>query len=176
MIEREVKIRVSDLAALRPRLEAMGATIAGTERETNHILDTADGSLQRRNEVLRVREAQKNTITWKGRAADQDPYGQKAREELEAQIADDAAEGVLAILGKLGYQEVLRYLKERQAWRWQGVEIALDHLEFGDFVEIEGEAGVIQDALHRLQLDGEPLEHRSYPELQRLWQQARERS
>ncbi|MDB5057362.1 MAG: putative adenylate cyclase [Chloroflexi bacterium] len=176
MIEREVKIRVSDLAALRPRLEAMGATRTGEEHEINHILDTADGSLQRRSEVLRVRRAGKSTFTWKGIAADQDPYGHKAREELEVEIVADGAETLLAILGKLGYNEVIRYTKHRETWRWQSVEIALDRLDFGNFIEIEGEAAIIQDALHRLQLDGEPIEQRSYPELQRVMQLERERA
>jgi predicted adenylyl cyclase CyaB len=178
MIEREVKIRVSDLAPVRQRLETMGATLAGTEHEINRILDTADGALQRRREVLRVRSADKNTLTWKGSAAQKDPYGHKAREELEVEFSRDGTEEQLSIFGKLGYVEVVRYTKHRETWKWQGSEIALDRLEFGDFVEVEGEASVIQDAIHRLQLEQEPREERSYPELQRLRQQelARERS
>jgi adenylate cyclase, class 2 len=175
MIEREVKLRVKDHAALRPLLEAMGATRVSNEHEINRILDSADGALQRRHQVLRVRSADKSTLTWKGSAAENDAYGQKAREELE--VAFDAAgtEELLGLLTKLGFMESVRYIKERETWRWQGVEIALDRLEFGDFLEVEGEAGVIQDALHRLQLDDEPLEARSYPDLQRLAQQERGR-
>jgi predicted adenylyl cyclase CyaB len=117
--------------------------------------------------VLRVRTADKNTFTWKGPAASQDPYGQKAREELEVVFADDGAETLLALLDRLGFHEVLRYEKRRETWRWQGAVIALDHLAFGDFVEIEGEAGAIQHALRLLHLENEPLEMRSYVQLQR---------
>jgi predicted adenylyl cyclase CyaB len=175
MIEREVKLRVSDHDDIRPLLAAMGATLSGTENETNRILDTADGTLLKRHHVLRVRNADKNTLTWKGSSADQDPYGHKTREELEVVFAEDSIEELLALLAKLGYQESVRYTKKRETWRWQSVEIALDQLEFGSFVEIEGEAGVIQDALHRLQLDHEPYESRSYPELQRLFNAERTR-
>jgi adenylate cyclase class 2 len=175
MIEREVKLRVTDHAALRPLLEAMGATRIGGEHETNRILDTADGALQRRHQVLRVRGADKSTITWKGSAAENDAFGHKAREELEVVFDAGGTEELLGLLAKLGFNESVRYVKDRETWRWQSVEIALDHLEFGDFVEIEGEAGVIQDALHRLRLDNEPLESRSYPDLQRLAQQERSR-
>lgn len=173
MIEREVKIRVPSHEALRPLLEAMGATQAGSEQEINRVLDDQDSSLQRGSQLLRVRSADKNTLTWKGPAAGQDPHGHKAREELEVVFAGDAADTLLALLARLGYVEVLRYFKRRETWRWQGAVIALDHLEFGDFVEIEGEAAAIQHALRLLHLDGEPLETRSYAQLQREAQQAR---
>jgi predicted adenylyl cyclase CyaB len=173
MIEREVKIRVTSHDALRPLLQAMGATPAGSEEEINRILDSQDGSLQRSSQVLRVRTANKNTLTWKGPVAGQDPYGHKAREELEITFADDGADTMLALLARLGFAEVLRYEKHRETWRWQSVEIALDHLNFGDFVEIEGDAGAIQHALRLLRLDQEPLEMRSYAQLQREAQQAR---
>ena len=175
MIEREVKIRVTDLATLRQRLEAMGASREGAEHEINRILDTAETALQRRHEVLRVRTADKSTITWKGPAGDQDPFGHKTREELEVEFSADGTEELLGMLAKLGFVEAIRYIKERETWRWHGAAIALDSLEFGDFVEIEGEAGVIQDAMHRLQIESEPREQRSYPELQRLTQQERAR-
>jgi len=173
MIEREVKIRVPSHDVLRPLLQAMGATAVGSEEEINRILDAQDGSLQRRSNVLRVRTADKNTLTWKGPAANQDPYGHKAREELEIIFAEDGADTLLALLARLGFEEVLRYDKRRETWRWQSAEIALDHLSFGDFVEIEGEAGAIQHALRLLHLDQEPLEVRSYAQLQREADQAR---
>jgi predicted adenylyl cyclase CyaB len=151
----------------------MGAAQAGVEDEVNRILDGQDAPLQRGSQVLRVRTAGTNTLTWKGPAAGQDPYGHKAREELEVVFADDGAETLLALLDRLGFREVLRYEKRRETWRWQGAVIALDHLAFGDFVEIEGEAGAIQHVLRVLHLDGEPLETRSYAELQRAASQER---
>ncbi len=175
MIEREVKIRVTDLATIRQRLETLGASREGIEHEVNRILDTADAVLQRRHEVLRVRSAGKSTITWKGPAADLDPFQHKTREELEVEFSANGTEELLAMLSKLGYVEAIRYVKDRETWRWHGAEIALDSLEFGDFVEIEGEAGAIQDVMHKLQIEADPREQRSYPELQRLTQQEQAR-
>ena len=167
MIEREVKIPVADLGALQPRLESMGAIFAGSEHEVNHILDTPEGTLQRRHQVLRVRTAGKNTVTWKGQSGQEDPHGHKVREELEIPFDADGADTMLALFDRLGFVEVLRYEKQRTTWRWQNATIALDHLDFGDYIEIEGEAGAIQHALRLLGLEGEPLETRSYPELRR---------
>jgi adenylate cyclase class 2 len=173
MTEREVKIRVPDLDAFPPRLEAMGATYVGVEQEINHILDTADATMLRKSQVLRVREADKNTLTWKGRSAADDAYGHKVREELEVTFGGDAADTMLSILSRLGFQETLRYQKVRTSWRWQSVVIALDRLDFGTFIEVEGDASAIQHALHLLQIEHLPVETRSYPELQRLAQQDR---
>jgi adenylate cyclase, class 2 len=168
MIEREVKIRVANHDALRPLLESMGAARARTEQETNRLFDTADGALRRRGEVLRVRTADHASVTWKGPAAGADNFEHKVREEWEAEIAADGAESLVAILGRLGFHEALCYTKQRETWRWQGVTIALDDLAFGKFVEIEGDAPAIEGALRLLRLEDEPLETRSYPELQRL--------
>jgi adenylate cyclase, class 2 len=172
MIEREVKIRVTDHEAIRPLLQAMGAVRARSEQEINHIFDTADGALRKRGEVLRVRSADTATITWKGPAAQADQQNHKVREELETEIAVDGTESLVAILGRLGFQETVRYRKQRETWHWQGLTIALDELVFGNFVEIEGDAGAIQGAMHLLHLENEPLETRSYPELQRRHDQS----
>ncbi len=168
MIEREVKIRVANHDALRPLLESMGAARTRTEQETNRLFDTADGTLRRRGEVLRVRTADHASVTWKGPAAGADNFEHKVREEWEVEIAADGAESLVAILGRLGFHEALCYTKQRETWRWQGVTIALDDLTFGKFVEIEGDAPAIEGALRLLRLEDEPLETRSYPELQRL--------
>lgn len=173
MIEREVKIRVPDLDAFRPLLGEMGAVLSGTEHEINRMLDTAEGLLFKRSQILRVRSTGDGVLTWKGPAAEQDPYGHKTREELEVTVAAEGVETLLALFERLGYAEVLRYDKVRESWRWQGTVIALDHLSFGDFVEIEGEASAIQHALQLLHLQDLPLERRSYPALQRLAQQER---
>jgi adenylate cyclase class 2 len=172
MIEREVKIRVTDQETVRPLLKTMGAVRARSEQETNRIFDTSDGALRKRGEVLRVRSADTATITWKGPAAGSDQLNHKVREELETGIAAEGTESLVAILGRLGFQEALCYRKQRETWHWQGLTIALDELVFGNFVEIEGDAGAIQGAIHRLRLENEPLETRSYPELQRLHDQS----
>ena len=46
-----------------------------------------------------------------------------------------------------------------------GVEVVLDELPFGLFVEIEGEEGAIIAAERLLGLEGAEAEHAPYPEL-----------
>lgn len=167
MIEREVKIRIEDLAALRPLLEAMGAGHEGDEHEVNRIFDTADNGLRRRQQVLRVRTASSGTFTWKGPADQSDSHGHKAREELEVRFSAQDADTLVALLQRLGFEEAVRYEKDRETWRWQGLAIALDRLSFGTFVELEGDADVIERALRALRLEGLPFERRGYADLQR---------
>lgn len=167
MIEREVKIRVQDLAALRPLLEAMGAVREGDEHEINRIFDTADGALLRRQHVLRVRTAGHGAFTWKGPAAANDSHGHKAREELEVAFSPRDADTLVELLERLGYSETVRYEKDRETWRWQGLAIELDRLSFGAFVELEGDASLIEQALRALKLEGLPFERRGYADLQR---------
>jgi len=166
MIEREVKIPVPDHAALRPLLLAMGATEQGAEQEINRILDDSDGRLRAARQVLRVRSADVTTLTFKAVVPD-DGSGHKLREELEVSIGPGGDEILLHILARLGYREALRYDKRRESWRWRGVVIALDSLDFGHFVEIEGDGEDIDAAIRLLDLQARPHEGRSYPELQR---------
>jgi adenylate cyclase class 2 len=171
MLEREVKIRVPSHEPLLPRLNQMGAMHAGQEQEINRILDTAAGMLVQRRQILRVRTTPAGMLTWKAPAPATDESGHKTRHELEVHIAEAEVDTLLQVLEQLGFREVLRYEKQRDHWRWRGVQIELDRLVFGRFVEIEGEAAAIDEALRLLDLQQAPRESRSYPELQRLHQQ-----
>ncbi len=79
------------------------------------------------------------------------PGGVKTREELETVVED--GEAVAAILERLGFAPRVRYEKDREVWRFEGAEVALDHTPMGDFVEIEGAGDEIPELAGRLGLD-----------------------
>jgi predicted adenylyl cyclase CyaB len=103
-------------------------------------------------------------LTFKGPATIQD--GVKSRREVELGVDDDRA--LRTLLEALGYAPSVRYLKRRESWRLDGVEIALDTLAFGIFCELEGPEERIRALAKQLGLRVDQVETRGYPQLQQL--------
>ena len=180
-VEREIKIPVAELAAVRERLVAVGAMLeAPRALERNRVYERADGSdpLLSSGRLLRLREDGAGArLTYKGVARLE--AGLKIRGEREIEV--DSAGAAAAFLEGLGFVVVRRYEKRRETWRLGGVLVALDETPIGCFVELEAtgdrpdragsrEAGAeIETAARRLGLDPARAEPRSYLALYEAW-------
>jgi adenylate cyclase class 2 len=133
--ELELKLYISDLTALKRKLEALGAcNVKPRVHEYNLRFDTHDGQLTRTAQVLRLRQDTTAKLTYKGSGEMVD--GVLSRKEIEFTISDfDAARNFFQALG---YQVIVIYEKYRTTYELQGVEVTLDEMPYGNFVEIEG--------------------------------------
>jgi len=150
-LEVEVKFLLSDRTAFRAQLLAAGAAQDKARIfERNVRFDTPDNRLLEHEELLRLRQDTAVRLTYKGQAP-ADVYSEaKVREELEISLSDfDTA---ALILTRLGFAPVQVYEKYRETFIWQDVEIVLDELPFGDFVELEGAEPAIKAAAAALAL------------------------
>jgi adenylate cyclase class 2 len=165
-VEIEAKMKVNDLAAVRERLQAAGATQVGEYLERNVFFDTEDRSLLAADEGLRLRLSHEtrsgkrvNVMTFKGPRH----HGQlKSRDETEVTVGDfDAAASLLECLG---FTRVLSFEKRRQSWSLGGCKVELDELpHLGPFVEIEGPKDeAVMKVRESLQLADRPLIKASY--------------
>jgi adenylate cyclase class 2 len=133
--ERELKIAVSDPAALRRRLRASGATLLHDEGFEDNLVWDRDGELRAAGCLLRLRNDDRGAkLTFKGPASFEGAV--KVRDEHETSVGE--AESVKALLEALGYEIVRHYQKYREEWRLGEVIVALDRTPMGDFVEFEG--------------------------------------
>jgi predicted adenylyl cyclase CyaB len=166
-IEIEAKWRVGERghARLRRELGRIGGTHHETVDETNTLFDTADGALKRKGQVLRLRSIAggPTIVTFKGPATYRD--GIKSREETETEVADGRVIG--AILAGLGFEALLDYRKTRETWQLDGALVALDTLDFGRFVEIEGTETQVRRVAAQLGLDLASTVEKGYPALMR---------
>ncbi len=140
-LEIECKYRVESHEPIRRTLANAGGHCDGRFRETNHIYDTTDSALRRAGCGLRLRiwepESGGDSITELTYKGPIQPGSMKSRDEQEVIVSD--AGQMQAILGSLGFVEVLRYRKSRERWRLDDCRIELDDLPLlGLFVEIEG--------------------------------------
>ena len=150
-LEVEVKFFVPELAAFRERLLAAGAELKKPRiYERNVRFDTADERLYQELSLLRLRQDTAVTLTYKGTPENLPDSEAKVREELEVQVSD--FDTLSQIFQRLGFAPMQVYEKYRETFEWQNVEIVLDELPYGNFIELEGEEGGIKTAVSHLNL------------------------
>ena len=164
--EIELKFDVTDPDEMRARLDAAGARFISKAFEVNRIFDSRKRKLQKKGCGLRVRTSRFQDdrradarLTFKGPRA---PGEFKSREELELSVAD--AETLIAILGRLGYQQVVHYEKRRETWTLADCEVVLDELpRLGWWLEIEASTEqAVTSVRERLNLAATPPADKTY--------------
>ena len=112
--------------------------------------------------VLRLRKTQnKSFLTYKESLPSETSV--KRRIEHETEIAD--GEAMQAILESLDYKPALVYEKRRKTFQCSYVEIVVDELPFGFYLEIEGTEEEILAAEKQLGIEDLESESLSYPAL-----------
>lgn len=143
-VEVEVKFLLADPDELRGRLLAAGAEQRKPRLfERNVRFDTPEETLRANLQLLRLRQDDQVRLTFKGPVANTGSEA-KVREEIEVEIGDFSS--MSAILQKVGFVAHQVYEKYRETFRLGNVEVVLDELPFGNFVELEGEETAIRAA------------------------------
>lgn len=161
--ELEVKFYVQDLPAMERRLQQLGAQLESPRVfEANLRFDTPDSRLSQDAQVLRLRRDQVVRLTFKGPSSFD--AGARLRTEIEFEASDfDSAK---AFLEALGYRVVMAYEKYRTTYQLGPVEVVLDELPYGNFVEIEGpDSREIRAACNTIGLPLEAAANGSYVSL-----------
>ena len=150
--ELEVKFYLSRRKDMEAKLSSVGPVSAPRVHEVNLRLDTTDLSLSSTGKLLRLRQDTRARVTYKGAGSEEG--GARLRQELEFTVSDfDTA---LALFEALGYQVYMMYEKYRTTYQLGNVEVTLDEMPTGDFLEIEGPDGEsIRRAAVQLELNWE---------------------
>ncbi|HKE60515.1 MAG TPA: class IV adenylate cyclase [Pyrinomonadaceae bacterium] len=159
-IEKKYRLAAAQRAKIIKRLPKIGAKLEGREFEENTLYDGPGIDISR--SVLRLRRVGKRGIlTYKERFPSATAI--KHQREEETEVSDPATTD--AILGVLGFRPSVVYEKRRTTWSLGKVEIVIDDLPFGLFMEIEGPAKEITKTEKLLGAKDLPAEHTTYPEL-----------
>ena len=161
-IETEKKYRLGHkrLDEITQKLVDLGATYVKEVFEVNY--QHRGGDMDERGATLRLRKIGDFTVlTYKERVKSEN--GAKRKIEFETSVSDvEATEGIIE---RLGYRLTAVYEKRRKYWHFDDVEIVLDELPFGLYMEIEGSDEAIEKAAKKLGLKEIELEPRGYPRL-----------
>jgi adenylate cyclase, class 2 len=176
--EIELKLPVSDPAALQSRLPQLGFHL-DTPRtfEHNTLYDTPSRDLRAKRELLRLRHYGTIwTVTHK-RPGDEpaDATRYKVRVETETTVADGRA--LAAIFEQLGYTAAFVYEKFRTEWSHvdpitnTAVHLVIDETPIGNYAELEGPPDWIDKTLAELNIDHATCLIDSYGKLFLDWKQ-----
>jgi adenylate cyclase class 2 len=161
-IETEKKYRLSQkrLDEITDKLIELKAEFRNEVFEVNY--QHRGGDMDERGATLRLRKIGDFTVlTYKEKVKSAD--GTKQRVEFETSVADvDAME---KIIERLGYKLTAVYEKRRKYWDLGDVEVVLDELPFGRFMELEGTPEDIEKVESLLKLKSAEFEPRGYPRL-----------
>ncbi len=161
-IETEKKYRLDKklLVAFTTRLRDLGAVFAYETFEENYL--HRGGILDDRNAVLRLRKTNETTIlTYKEKFGLQNEF----KQQIEHETKVDNVEATEAIIERLGYKLSVIYEKHRKAYHLGNVEVVLDELPFGLYMEIEGTIEDILTVEKQIGADRLEPEVRGYPRL-----------
>jgi adenylate cyclase class 2 len=159
-IENKYKLDKKRLVALTAKLGELGAEFTDETFEENYL--HRGGVLDERGAVLRLRKTDKRTtLTYKEKVVNETEF--KHQIEFETEVSD--VDGMENIIDKLGYKLAIVYEKHRKTWRLGNVEVVLDELPFGYFMEIEGPIDDIIVAEDLLDAGDLEPEARGYPRL-----------
>ena len=168
--EREIKLRVENVKALKRALGQMSAKPVGPNggrvHEWNVIFDTPQGGLAKHGQLLRIRrvtvgkgtgEKPRILLTFKAPAVGgmEDGHGHKVRDEFETEVAEEGAlqkifEG-LGMSGWFTYEKYRTTMKLPGSAKWaKDLLIELDETPLGTFLELEGPAEAIDRAAGQL--------------------------
>lgn len=161
-IETEKKYHLGEkrLEEITYRLVELGATFEKEVFEVNY--QHRGGEMDERGATLRLRKiGDYTTLTYKEKVKSEN--GAKKKIEFETNVSDVyAAE---AIIERLGYRLTAVYEKRRKYWNLGAVEVVIDELPFGLYMEIEGTSEEIDRAQKKLGLKEVEHEPRGYPRL-----------
>lgn len=156
-LEIECKLYFPLLESIHSHLAKAGAEMTHPRTYEHNIrYEGPNGDLTARHIVLRLRRDQHIRLTYKAPAA-QLADGMVTRLELETTVGDfDVMDTVLL---HLGFQHSTVYEKYRTTYRLPdvpNVEVVVDEMPYGNFLEIEGTPESIESALAKLDLTDAP--------------------
>ncbi len=151
-LEVEVKFHIDQPDQMASHLTELAEVAQPKAFETNLRFEDSQHNLKANHQLLRLRQDQTCRLTYKSKPHKTDSQC-KVYRELEVEVGDFDA--MRSILQELGYHTAQIYEKWRQVFQWQDVEICLDTMPYGTFLEIEGPEERIKLTAQRLGLPWE---------------------
>jgi adenylate cyclase class 2 len=149
-LEIEVKFYLKDIDRMRRSILELGIKSRGRVFETNIRYEDNENTLIQKKNLLRLRQDEKATLTFKSRPK-MKSEDFKVFNELEVEIDDMATMG--QILEALGFHPEQKYEKWRETLILDRAALFLDRMPYGDFLEIEGQPQDIRSCASRLGLE-----------------------
>ena len=151
-LEIEVKFFLTDINLTRQQIQELNAIFLSSVNETNIRYETQDCCLLKNKSLLRLRQADQVTLTYKSEPPEKNNEF-KIHQEYEVTVDD--FEMMTNILVSLGFHPEQIYEKHRESYQLGDATLCLDTMPYGNFLEIEGPGPEIRPIAERLGLSWE---------------------
>lgn len=147
-MEIEIKAKVKNLAALRRKVLALGATKLGDKHQLDVYLSPPHKSFFKTRHYLRVRQDLLNNESSFDYHIVQGTGQYSTTKETEVKVENGKV--LLKILKDLAFTEICRIDKKRELFQYQDFEIVLDKVKkLGNFIEVELEGNFQNREKHK---------------------------
>lgn len=172
--EIELKLKIADKKAVVEKLLRAGAVFKSKKNQVDILYNSKYFDFGDYDQSLRLRiekwdNKQKATLAFKGtpkHTAD----GHKIRDEFETPVDPGPTR---KLLKSIGFEEVAIIEKVRAEYQLDGLQVVIDELKFGTFIEFEGAPDEIENVRRKLGLAKFKPVHEGYIFLQLAWEQKR---
>ena len=156
-IEKKYRLPATRRGDVIKALKEMGGVFERDETEENTIYH---GDVFEGGGMVRIRRTdQRSLLTFKRRTES----GSDVKQQIEYETEISDAEAADKIVRELGLTPKVIYEKRRSTWKLRQVEVVIDELPFGTFMEIEGSRTAIREAEMLLEIEDLETEHETYP-------------
>jgi adenylate cyclase class 2 len=153
LIEIEVKFYIKNYEEIIKKVSEYAGNPVKSGLEKNILFDKKDFSFRKNNKILRLRYYNNSSIITIKTPPDKKDPEFKTLKETECTV--DSIENMRFILKECGFINEQIYEKQREVFRTNKLEICIDRLPFGDFVELEGDRDKIRQAASFLNFNWE---------------------
>ena len=154
-ISKEVKFELKDNEDIIRKLRKKRAVLIGGFKEKTTRYDDENGNYEKDGKFIRVRSGLKNIISFKEKLDDSKDDTILKRNDIEVEIGDISK--MQYILEVMGLKKTCTMEKYRLKWKFEDVDLNVDELPFGLFLEIHGEEEQIAKVMEELELARENI-------------------
>ena len=157
-IEKKYKLTKEQFAQVEADMIELKAEYLGEDFEENILF--GNDYLKDKGAVVRIRKTERaNTLTYKEFVS----ANSAGKQHIEHESIVDKPDEVAQLIEHLGFERRMVYEKRRKTWKFREVEIVLDELPFGLYMEIEGALMAIAEAEMFLEAEEFEVEQATYP-------------
>ena len=135
-IQKQVKFQIEDFDAISKKLIELEAVFIGGFFEKTIRYDTDDHRLFDRGIFIRTKSGLRNVLTLKEKTSEND---NALLERYTTEIEIDDIEKMEYMLSRIGFTNKVIMEKYRLYFKWNHIEISIDELPFGIYLEIKGD-------------------------------------
>ncbi|MEZ5347025.1 MAG: class IV adenylate cyclase [Pyrinomonadaceae bacterium] len=159
-IEKKYRLSPENWDRVKSDLSEIGAEFIAEDFEENILFH--NDFLEENKALLRLRKTGRGSkLTFKQFVSSTGGVKQHVEHESEVENPEE----IERIVESLGFEKRMVYEKRRLIWKFKEVEIVLDELPFGLYMEIEGALMAIAEAELYLGAEDFETEEKTYPAL-----------